>query len=88
MTMLSFRVDEEDARQAQMWAERLGVDRSQLLREALRRHLLRLANETDASTWVEQPLDEGERALSQIADWGPAEDWSDWANAPEDHATG
>ncbi len=40
------------------------------------------------STWVEQPLDEGERALSQIADWGPAEDWSDWADAPEDHATG
>ncbi len=32
-------------------------------------------------TWVEQPLDDGERSLSSIADWGPAEDWSDWADA-------
>jgi hypothetical protein len=78
MTMLSFRVDAEDAAQAQAWSERLGVDRSQLLREALRLHLLRLASENDAATWVEQPLDEGERSLATIADWGPAEDWSDW----------
>jgi hypothetical protein len=35
MTMLSFRVEESDARQAQSWAERLGVDRSELLRDAL-----------------------------------------------------
>jgi hypothetical protein len=27
------------------------------------------------------PLDEGERSLALIADWGPAEDWSDWADA-------
>ncbi len=81
MTMLSFRVDEEDARGAQMWAERLGVDRSELLRDALRRHLVRLAGETDAATWVEHPLDDGERSLALIADWGPAEDWLDWADA-------
>jgi len=79
MTMLSFRVDEEVARGAQAWAERLGLDRSELLREALRRHLLRLASEEDAATWVQQPLDEGEGALAAIADWGPAEDWADWA---------
>lgn len=81
MTMLSFRVDDQDAARAGAWAERLGVDRSELLREALRRHLLRLASENDAQTWVEHPLDEGERSLSDIADWGPAEDWSDWADA-------
>ena len=81
MTMLSFRVEEHDAAQAQAWAERLGVDRSELLREALRRHLLRLASEDDAASWAEQPLDEGERSLATIADWGPAEDWSDWAGA-------
>lgn len=81
MTMLSFRVAEEDAGQAQAWAERLGVDRSELLRDALRRHLLRLASEDDATTWGEQPLDEGEGLLARIADWGPAEDWSDWADA-------
>jgi Arc/MetJ-type ribon-helix-helix transcriptional regulator len=81
MTMLSFRVDEADARQAQTWAERLGVDRSELLREALRRHLQRLASEEDASTWLAHPLDEGERSFLEIADWGPAEDWADWADA-------
>ena len=79
--MLSFRVDDEEAAQVQRWAERLGVDRSELLRDALRRHLLRLASENDARIWSEQPLEEGEQSLSEIADWGPAEDWSDWADA-------
>jgi len=81
MTMLSFRVDDEDAAAAQRWAERLGVHRSELLRDALRRHLLRLASENEADTWAEHPLDEGERMLAQVAEWGPAEDWSDWADA-------
>jgi antitoxin MazE2 len=81
MTMLSFRVDEAAARQVQEWADRLGIDRSELLRDALRRQLNRLASESDAATWQLRPLDEGERALSDIADWGPAEDWTDWANA-------
>lgn len=81
MTMLSFRVDEAEARQAQRWADRLGVDRSELLREALRRHLQRLTSEDDASVWEERPLDDGEQALGHIADWGPAEDWSDWGDA-------
>lgn len=81
MTMLSFRVDERDAVDAQRWADALGVDRSELLREALRRHLDRLASEGDADRWVAEPLDEGEGALADIADWGAAEDWSDWADA-------
>lgn len=81
MTMLSFRVDDRDAAAAQRWAELLGVDRSELLREALRRHLDRLASERDADRWTAAPLDDGERALAEIADWGPAEDWSDWADA-------
>jgi predicted transcriptional regulator len=81
MTMLSFRVDEAEAGLVQAWAERLGLDRSELLREALRRHLLRLASEIDAVTWTESPLDDGERAVAAVADWGPAEDWSDWADA-------
>jgi hypothetical protein len=81
MTMLSFRTDDRDATDAQLWSERLGIDRSELLREALRRHLQRLASENDAVTWAESPLDDGERSLALIADWGPAEDWSDWASA-------
>jgi predicted transcriptional regulator len=81
MTMLSFRVDDDEAERIQAWAERLGVDRSELLRDALRRHLLRLASDNDANIWVEQPLDKGERSFAAVADWGPAEDWSDWADA-------
>ncbi|MDH3301305.1 MAG: ribbon-helix-helix protein, CopG family [Acidimicrobiia bacterium] len=81
MTMLSFRVDAQEAADAQRWADALGVDRSELLREALRRHLDRLAAEGDADRWAATPLDEGEKALADIADWGPAEDWSDWADA-------
>ena len=81
MTMLSFRVDDEEAAEAQRWATRLGVDRSELLRDALHRHLLRLGSENDAATWAEVPLDVGEQSLADIADWGPAEDWSDWADA-------
>ena len=81
MTMLSFRVTDRDAASAQHWADELGVDRSELLRSALRRHLVRLASEHDADLWTAMPLDEGERALGEIADWGPADDWADWADA-------
>jgi hypothetical protein len=79
MTMLSFRTDASDAARIQSWAERLGIDRSQLLRDALRRELARLAGEDDADTWEHNPLDDGEQSLAEIADWGPAEDWADWA---------
>jgi hypothetical protein len=79
--MLSFRVDDLTAEKAQAWADHLGLDRSELLREALRLYLLRLASEVDARIWNRVPLDEGERALESVADWGPAEDWSDWADA-------
>ena len=81
MTMFSFRVDETEATRAQRWADDLGIDRSELLREALRRHLDRLASQNDSERWSAAPLDEGERALDGIADWGPAEDWSDWDDA-------
>lgn len=78
MTMLSFRVEDREAEEARRWADVLGVDRSELLREALRRHLDRLASEQDGNRWIAHPLDAGEKALGEIADWGPAEDWADW----------
>lgn len=80
MTMLSFRVEDGEAKEAAIWAERMGVDRSELLRRAMRSYLGRLRAERDVERWVEQPLTEGERALEAISDWGPAEDWSDWAD--------
>lgn len=81
MTMLSFRVDDGEAALAQRWADSLGIDKSELLRDALHRHLVRLQSERDADRWEAAPLTEGEQALSHSADWGPAEDWSDWADA-------
>ena len=80
MTMLSFRVPDEDAANVQRWAEALGIDRSEILRDALHRHLVVLDGEADARRWEEQPATAAERSLEAIADWGPAEDWSDWGD--------
>jgi hypothetical protein len=79
--MLSFRVADAEAAEAQRWAEALGVDRSELLREALHRHLIKLRSELDAAKWEQMPASEAESALAAIADWGPAEDWADWDDA-------
>ena len=79
--MLSFRVPDDEAAQVQRWADALGVDRSEILRDALHRHLVVLNSEQDVAAWERRPLDEGERSLSSIADWGPAEDWADWGDA-------
>ncbi len=81
MTMLSFRVPDEDAAEVQRWAEALGVDRSEILRDALHRHLVALNGERDAENWRQIPATEAEASLGEIADWGPAEDWSDWGDA-------
>jgi predicted transcriptional regulator len=81
MTMLSFRVADEEANEVQRWAEELGLDRSELLREALRRHLVALRSELDAASWERAPMTDAERSLARIADWGPAEDWADWDDA-------
>jgi predicted transcriptional regulator len=80
MTMFSFRVDEDEAEETRRWATRLGIDRSQLLRDALHRYLVRLRAEDDVEAWLRKPLTRDEESLTDIADWGPAEDWSDWAN--------
>lgn len=82
MTMLSFRVDDREARRASEEAARLGIDRSELLRRALTREFAQLAGERDARTWERVPLEDGERAFETVAAWAPAEDWSDWADAP------
>jgi len=81
MTMLSFRVSDDDADAVQHWAAALGVDRSEILRDALHRHLTVLSGEVDAERWQQQPATDTERSLEAIADWGPAEDWSDWNDA-------
>jgi predicted transcriptional regulator len=81
MTMISFRADDDDVNLADVWARRLHIDRSELIRDALRRHLAALAADQDVQAYAEQPLTDDEKALAEIADWGPAEDWADWADA-------
>jgi hypothetical protein len=81
MTMLSFRVAQSEAVEAQRWAEALGVERSALLRDALHRHLVRLRSEREPDMLTATPLSEAELAVGEIADWGPSEDWSDWSDA-------
>lgn len=81
MTMLSFRVAESEAAEIQRWAQALGVDRSDLLRDAVHRHLVQLRGDEDAATWARTPASEAEASLAEIADWGPAEDWADWDDA-------
>ena len=77
--MISFRVGEDEAAEAQEWADRLGVDRSALLSEALHRHLVTLRSEREGDHFVQLPATESALALSEIAAWGPAENWADWA---------
>jgi hypothetical protein len=62
-------------------AQRLGVDRSELLRDALHGYLVKLASEDDAKTWDRIPPNSDEQSFAEVADWGPAEDGSDWADA-------
>ncbi|TDH50406.1 ribbon-helix-helix protein, CopG family [Mycobacterium eburneum] len=79
--MISFRADDADLAEAEHWARRLGIERSELLRDALRRHLTELAAAQEVEAYAREPLTAEESAFAQIADWGPAEDWADWADA-------
>jgi hypothetical protein len=52
MTPFSLRVEEDEVEEARRWADRLGVDRSQLLRRPLHRYLVRLNAESDIDSWI------------------------------------
>lgn len=86
--MVSFRADDDDIAEADRWAHRLGVERSELLREALAAHLARLEAEVDAAAYEARPHTGDELALDAVDDRGSAEDWSDWSTWADrrDHA--
>lgn len=88
--MVSFRAEDDDVTAADGWAARLGIDRSELLRDALAGHLARLKAETDITAYEAAPFTDDEIALDAAGAWGPAEDWSDWAAWADerDHAEG
>jgi predicted transcriptional regulator len=77
--MVSFRADEADVARVDRWAARLGIERSELLREALAAHLVRLEAEDDVVAYTSDPFTADEEGLDAADDWGPSEDWSDWA---------
>lgn len=81
MTMISLRVSEDDAKTLKEWSARLGKDRSEIVRSAIRRHMVLLAAENDIEAWTRQPLTPAEASMSEVAFWGPDEDWSDWVDA-------
>jgi hypothetical protein len=47
-------VSHEDAAEVQRWPDALGIDRSEILRDALHRHLVVLNGEADAQRWAGQ----------------------------------
>ncbi len=79
-------MDDAEAQEVATWARRLGIDRSELLREAARTHLARLAAERDATALDGQARDPGDVELSSVERWAPAEDWSDWPDASSDRS--
>ena len=81
MATLGFRVPTQQAQALRESAEQMGITQSQLLRDALRRYLIRLRAEHDIAAWNAKPLTEEEKIFAEIADWGPEEDWSDSADA-------
>ncbi|MEX2194179.1 MAG: ribbon-helix-helix domain-containing protein [Thermoleophilaceae bacterium] len=81
MTMLSFRIPDAEATEVARWAQALGIDRSELLRDAVHHHLAELRGGNDAEKWERSPTTKAERSLAEVADWGPAEDWADWNDA-------
>lgn len=81
MTMLSFRVPPDEAARAQQLAESLGIALSEMIRDALRRHVNAIGAERDAEIYEAMPLTKEELSFSAVQYWGPAEDWSDWVDA-------
>ena len=81
MTMLSFRVEPDEAARAREMADALGIPQSEMIREALRRHLNALAAQRDATAYEANPLSPEELSLIEVEHWAPAEDWSDWVDA-------
>jgi hypothetical protein len=68
--MLSYRVDDAEMGEIEQWAQHLDVDRSEFLREAVRRHLAELAADRDVHAYAEQPVTDEEKTFAGIADWG------------------
>ncbi len=79
--MLTCRMADAEASRIREAAESLGVSVSEMIREALRRYLNSVGAERDAEIYEMSPLRPDELSFIGAESWGPAEDWSDWADA-------
>ena len=79
--MLTCRMPDADAARVRKAAETLGVSVSDMIRESLRRYLNSVGAERDAEIYESSPLQPEELSFIGAESWGPAEDWSDWADA-------
>ncbi|MCQ3810418.1 MAG: ribbon-helix-helix protein, CopG family [Acidimicrobiia bacterium] len=74
MSMLSFRVEPQVAERVREMSVSLGIPQSEILREALRRHLNMLAAQDDALVYEKSPLTAEELAFTSAECWEPASD--------------
>ncbi|WP_420620986.1 ribbon-helix-helix domain-containing protein [Candidatus Poriferisocius sp.] len=72
--MLSFRVEPEVAERVREMSVYLGISQSEMIREALRRHLNVLAAQRDALVYEKSPLTAEELAFISEERWAPASD--------------
>lgn len=75
---LRFRVDDALAFALDREAERSGVARTELLRQATRELLYRLRCERDAAIYAAMPLTADEQVEPGAGAWPDADDGSDW----------
>ena len=80
--MLTCRMGAVEADRVREEADALGVSVSHVIREALRRYLNAVAAERDAEIYEKSPLLPNELLFIEVESWLPAEDWSDWTDAP------
>ncbi len=71
-------MSDDDAADVDDIARTLGVDRSSVVRDAVRRYVnhIKAIGEGDRADGA---VDPSQPAFAAVAEWGPAEDWSDWA---------
>jgi hypothetical protein len=78
VTTLSFRADDATAEALEREAARAGRSKSDLLSEALRDYLYKLACERDAAVYDEQPLSDDETTPWSNEAWAADEPGTDW----------
>lgn len=77
MTMFSFRVDSDEAEETARWpSDQALTDPNSCAKPFI--DIWLDYGQTRSGGMVDEALTSEETSLADVADWGPAEDWSDW----------